>query len=281
MSDIGNKNEYLGFKEVVLADNEMADFYQRLNENVFDSLINEYLVIKNETGEIVDKLRWRGDKYTPVVFKDIKNEIMGVIKPRNPQQTLAIDMLYNKDITIKALTGKFGTGKDFLMISTALDLINSGKFEKLVWVRNMIPVKNTKEIGFLPGDAKTKMLPYALILADHMGGIDGLSFQMSQGRVEIENLGAIRGRSFQNTIIICSEAENMTKEHIQLLIGRVGNGSSLWLNGDYRQIDAKVFERNNGLLKAIDKLKGHPRFGYVKLLKNERSETAAMADLLD
>lgn len=73
----------------------------------------------------------------------------------------------------------------------------------------------------------------------------------------------------------------MTKEHIQLLIGRVGEGSSLWLNGDFKQVDHQVFSENNGLLTAIAKLKGHTRFGYVKLIKSERSETAAMADLLD
>ena len=61
--------------------------------------------------------------------------------------------------------------------------------------------------------------------------------------------------TLKNTIIMCSESENMTKEHIQLLIGRVGEGSALWLNGDYRQVDEKVFETNNGLTIAIDKLK--------------------------
>ena len=80
---------------------------------------------------------------------------------------------------------------------------------------------------------------------------------------------------------MCSEAENMTKEHIQLLIGRVGDGSALWINGDFKQCDGEVFRNNSGLITAVDKLKGHPRFGYVKLQKTERSETAAMADLLD
>ena len=80
---------------------------------------------------------------------------------------------------------------------------------------------------------------------------------------------------------MCSEVENMTKEHIQLLIGRVGEGSALWLDGDVKQVDAEVFQENSGMQIALNKLKGHPRFGYVKLLKTERSETAAMADLLD
>lgn len=104
---------------------------------------------------------------------------------------------------------------------------------------------------------------------------------LGQGKVELVHLGFIRGRDIKNSIIMCSEAENMTKEHIQLLLGRVGEGSSLWMNGDYKQVDGDVFLKNSGLILAVDKLKGHPRFGFVKLLKTERSETAAMADLLD
>jgi len=118
-------------------------------------------------------------------------------------------------------------------------------------------------------------------LADHVGGVDGLHMMMEEDQLEIIHLGFIRGRDIRKSIIICSEAENMTKEHIQLLIGRVGEGSELWINGDLKQCDAEVFEKNSGLMTAVQKLKGHPRFGYVKLLKSERSETAAMADLLD
>ena len=150
-----------------------------------------------------------------------------------------------------------------------------------MWVRNNIEVKNSKPIGHLPGDYKDKLLPFAMPLADHLGGVDSLELMMSQGKIEIVHLGFIRGRDIKDSIIICSEAENMTKEHIQLLLGRVGDGSSLWINGDYKQVDEKVFRENNGLITAIDKLKGHHRFGFVKLLKTERSETAAMADLLD
>lgn len=190
-------------------------------------------------------------------------------------------MLYNHDVTVKVLAGKFGTGKDYLMSSAAVDLIEKGKYEKIVWVRNNIEVKNSKPIGHLPGDYKEKLLPFAMPLADHLGGVDSLEIMIGQGRIEIVHLGFIRGRDIKNSIIMCSEAENMTKEHIQLLLGRVGEGSSLWINGDYKQVDGSVFRENNGLMIAVDKLKGHPRFGFVKLLKTERSETAAMADLLD
>ena len=272
--------EYFGFREVVMSDDMLAAMYEGASAIASeDWLINEYLIAKNEGDEVVDQFRWDGNGFIRVPFKTINSRYVGKVKPRNPQQQLAIDMLYNQDI--KVLAGKFGTGKDYLMTSAAIDLLERGKFERIVWVRNNVEVKNSKPIGHLPGDYKDKLLPFAMPLADHLGGVDSLEFMMSHGKIEIVHLGFIRGRDIKNSIIMCSEAENMTKEHIQLLLGRVGEGSSLWINGDYKQVDGEVFRENNGLMIAVDKLKGHPRFGFVKLLKTERSETAAMADLLD
>lgn len=273
--------EYLGFREATMTDDELSLFYQNKDNIHTDWLTNEYLVIKNNDGDVVDQFRWSGDGFVHVPYKAINSRYMGKVKPRNIQQQLALDMLYNQDITVKVLTGKFGTGKDFLMSSAAIDLIEKNKFDKIVWVRNNVEVKNSKPIGHLPGDYKEKLLPFAMPLADHLGGVDSLEILIGQGKIEIVHLGFIRGRDIKNSIIMCSEAENMTKEHIQLLLGRVGDGSSLWINGDYKQVDGSVFRENNGLMIAIDKLKGHNRFGFVKLLKTERSETAAMADLLD
>lgn len=171
--------------------------------------------------------------------------------------------------------------KDFLMISNALHLIKNKKYKKIIWCRNNIELKNSKPIGFLPNGMKDKLLPFAMVIADHVGGEDNLNALIDNKKIEIEHLGFMRGRDIRDSIIICSEAENMTKEQIQLLIGRISKNSALWLNGDYHQVDDKVFEFNNGLTTAIDRLKGHKRFGFVKLKDVERSETAQMADLLD
>ena len=274
-------DEYRGFQEITSDDERLPTFYSDLTNNVFDCRQNEHIIVYDADGVAKDFYRWDGTKYVLVGFKVIKNDYTGNVRPRNPQQRLAIDMLYNQDITVKILVGKFGTGKDYLMSSVALDLVMQGKFDKIMWVRNNVEVKNSKPLGFLPGDAFDKLLPFAMPLADHVGGRDGLERLISNQQIEVEHLGFIRGRDIKNTIIMCSEAENMTKEHIQLLLGRVGEGSALWLNGDYKQTDHKVFTENNGLMIAVDRLKGHPKFGFVKLVKTERSETAAMADLLD
>lgn len=274
-------DEYLGFKEVVLSDDEINSIFQNDTANIFGCLHNQYLIAKDGCDNILELMRCTGDKMVKVPYKTINSRFLGKVKPRNTQQQLAIDMLYNSDITVKVIAGKFGTGKDFLMCSAAIDLLEHNKFEKIVYVRNNIEVKNSKPIGYLPGSYNEKLLPFAMPLADHLGGTDGLSLMVGHGQIEIVHLGFIRGRDIKNSIILCSEAENMTKEHIQLLLGRVGEGSALWINGDFKQCDAEVFRQNSGLMAAVDKLKGHPRFGYVKLLKTERSETAAMADLLD
>lgn len=274
--------EYYGFRDAVMSDDEMSEFYSsERNENTYGCLQNEYLVLKNEDGQVCDQFKWNGTHYIKVPYKQVNTRFIGKVKPRNLQQQLALDMLYDQDITVKVLVGKFGTGKDYLMTSAAIDQLERGKFDKIVWVRNNIEVKNSKPIGHLPGDYKDKLLPFAMPLADHLGGVEGLEYMLSNNKVELAHLGFIRGRDIKNSIVMCSEAENMTKEHIQLLLGRVGEGSSLWINGDYKQVDGDVFMKNSGLVIAVDKLKGHPRFGFVKLLKTERSETAAMADLLD
>lgn len=274
--------EYTGFKDIVLTNpNDINALYDPKTNETFGCLENEYLIARDEKEEVIDLFKCKDGRLAQVPYKAIESKFAGKIKPRNIQQKLGIDMLYDTDTTIKILTGKFGTGKDLLMSSAAIDLIEKGYFDKLVYVRNNIEVKNSKPIGHLPGSSNEKLLPFAMCLADHVGGVDGLSYMIEKGVVEVVHLGFIRGRDIKNSIILCSEAENLTKEHIQLLIGRVGEGSNLWINGDFKQTDLAVFERNNGLMTAIDRLKGHPRFGYVKLLKTERSETAAMADLLD
>lgn len=278
---IKNSDEYVGYKDIKLSDEEMSYFYRNLNTNIYQCILGEYLIIRKNDGEIVDYRKWNGSEYAALSYKQINSHFIGKVKPRNPQQILAFDMLQDKDKTIKVISGKFGSGKDYIMISNALKMIEDGKYEKLLYIRNSLGVKDASEIGFLPGSKDEKLKPFAMPLADHLGGETGLDMQIMSGNIEIEHLGYIRGRDIKNTIIYCSEAENLTKEHVQLLIGRVGEGSALWMNGDFKQTDSAIFRINNGLMTSIQKLSGHEKFGYVQLQKTERSETAAMADLLD
>lgn len=104
---------------------------------------------------------------------------------------------------------------------------------------------------------------------------------IQDGLLEPVHLGFMRGRDIKNSIIFCDEAENLTKQQVQLLLGRVAEGTELWLAGDLRQTDHKIFQENNGLRGLINGLIGEELFGMVKLIKSERSATARLADKLD
>ena len=173
------------------------------------------------------------------------------------------------------------THNTYLACCAAYQMLQAGKFDKIVWVRNNIEVKDTNSIGALPGTYSEKMMVWAMPLADHLGGRGELERQINFGSIEVEHLGFLRGRDIKHAIIICSEAEHLTREHVHLLLGRVSEGSILILDGDKKQIDKRAFEKDNGLYAAIDKLKGNRLFGYVHLKESVRSETAKLADLLD
>ena len=265
-------SEYLGI--VRLQEDKYADFFeQKLSKD--DFVENEYVIIEN------DLYKFSNGFFKKVNYPVIDSKWSGKIKPKNIEQQAAMDMLLDNKTTIKLITGTWGTGKTLLLITAALKLLEDGLFDKIVWIRNNVQVANTDPLGALPGNEVDKMLPYVMPMADHCGGVDGILSLRDSGKLEVIPLGFLRGRSIRNSIIISSEAENLTKEHIQLLIGRVDEGSNLWLDADCKQRDKVVFSNSKGIEVLIDRLKGESLFGYVHLVKSERSATAALADKLN
>ena len=125
--------EYTGFKDIVLTNpNDINALYDPKTNETFGCLENEYLIARDEKEEVIDLFKCKDGRLVQVPYKAIESKFAGKIKPRNIQQKLGIDMLYDTDTTIKILTGKFGTGKDLLMSSAAIDLIEKGYFDKLV-----------------------------------------------------------------------------------------------------------------------------------------------------
>lgn len=265
-------DNYLGYTR--LSDDQMNLFYSE-NKLDFNPYENEYIICGTDVYCHQNGVNRR------VEYKTIKNNWSGEIKPRNIEQKAAFDMILDDTTTIKLITGTWGTGKTMILVTAALEAVNAGKFDKIVWVRNNVQTKDTDQLGALPGSELDKMLPYVMPMADHCGGVDGIDRLIEDGKLEVIPLGFLRGRSIRNSIIISSEAENLTKEHLQLLIGRVDEGSILMLDGDTRQRDRASFEKSKGLEILIDRLKNNKLFGYVHLIKSERSETAQLADLLN
>lgn len=272
--------DYTGIKDVCLSDEMLAQFYQN-QVNSDDLVENQYLNIRNAFNEPLETYVKRNKVLMKVNYPVIESNFMGLLKPRNPEQYCAFDLINNDNIPIKVLTSKFGCGKTLIMVAGMLQKLEQGKFDKIIYIRNNISVRNTEPIGHLPGTLLEKLIDWAMPFADHVGGIDGLKTLIDKGSFEVVPLNMLRGRSFRNSIIYSTEAENLTKEHIQLLMGRVDENSQLWIEGDTKQRDKDVFEKSHGLELMIERLKGIPEFGYVRLEKSERGKVAALADRLD
>ena len=273
--------DYKGYTEVEMNDDCLAHFYSHKDVWAGDLYENQYLLIKDSTGEIIDKYCRQNGELRQVLFCKLGSSFTGAIKPRNPQQACLFDMLKDKISKIKLVTGRFGSGKTLAMTNAALELIEKGKFERIVWVRNNVSVKDAPEIGYLPGTEIDKLMPYVMPLADHAGGEEGIKKMLENGTLEVIPLGHLRGRSLRNCIVFCTECENLTRQHIQLLMGRIDEGSQLWLDGDIKQRDKDIFEKSAGLERMIERLAGNKLFAHIHLEKSERSEVAALADLLD
>lgn len=236
---------------------------------------NEYVFYGDEIYKAQD------GKFKRVDYPTIESKWFGTVKPRNIEQRATIDMLKDRTSTLKLITGTWGSGKTLLLTCAALEAVEHGEFERIVWIRNNVQVKDTDQLGALPGDIYDKTLPYLMPFADHCGGVEGVIRLIDDKKLEVIPLGFLRGRSIKNSIIISSEAENLSKEHIQLLIGRVDEGSNLWMDADVRQRDRVNFEKSKGIETMIERLHGERLFGYVHLIKSERSETARLADKLN
>lgn len=272
---------YKGYTEIEFTDDQFAQIYStgRVDDYLFKE--NQYLIAKNTDGETADKFVQKGGKLERVPFQTLKNNYLGMIKPRNEQQELTIDLLLDPDTKIKIIKGVYGSGKDYLMLSAALQLIEKGKFEKIVFVRPNVSVRGLPDIGALPGTADEKLSWTLAPLWDKVGGEEGVAMMLQHKILESVPLLFIRGRSFENSIIYVTEGQNMTTEIAKLVIGRIGEGSELWINADTSQTDKRIFDEDNGVNKMIDKLSGNPLFGYVYMPKTERSLVAELATLLD
>lgn len=271
-----HENEWCGWSKYYPSAEQMAFLYSDPKINTLKCKTNEFAEIY-EGSELKDILFWTGENYRPLKYKEVRDKTLGEsIKPLNREQKMAFDLLQNQEIPVKLLVGAPGTGKDMLMIMHAIDLLQRGIMDKIIFVRNLVPFKDAPEIGFLSGNLEEK-ISWGLGPLRSILGEEGLMMYEEKGMIEAVNLGFIRGCSWDRTIIYVSEGQNITGGGYKLLISRCGKGSQLWVNGDILQTDDKKFETNNGLTRLVHSLQGDPLFGMVKLLKTERSEVAELA----
>ncbi|WP_316841819.1 PhoH family protein [Pedobacter gandavensis] len=220
----------------------------------------------------------------------VKSQKVFNISPRNEEQSMAIDALMNPSVKLVTIQGKAGTGKTLLAIACALEL---RKDYRQIYVTRPIVALSNKDIGFLPGDAKSKIDPYMAPIWDNLRFIKE-QYQhdpKTQARIEefvhtekilIAPLAYIRGRTLTKIFFIVDEAQNLTPHEIKTIISRAGEETKIVFTGDIYQIDTPYLDaESNGLSYLIESAKNHSLYAHITLDKGERSELANLAnDLL-
>lgn len=270
--------EYPGWKDYSPSEQELTTLYSMPHNNTLESNINEFAKIY-ENGELKDVLFWTGNEYRNLKYKEFTTNLGERIKPRNLEQKMYLDLLQNKDIPVKLCIGKFGTGKSMLALNYAIHEVQMGRVDKIIFVKNNLEVKGAGKLGTLPGGEIEKMAPWLRQIEDHIGP-QAFEEMINNGQIEPAHLSSIRGRDLKNCIILVDEAENLLTSNIQLLLGRVAENTEIIFCADVKQCDY-ADEKMSGIPKLIERLKGNKLFGMIKLIKTERSQVAALADLLD
>lgn len=272
---------------------ELDEMFQTLQPPDIELANNQYLVVKDLNVPLENKkdidyetmgiFRYVDGELQIVGEEHIRNQYVDYIKPKNVEQVCLFDCLLNPENTIIYAGGLPGAGKSFLLNNYALQELEKGRISKIVYVPNNAYTENSLEVGTLPGELLPKICGQIGPLIDLIG-IDRIQDMLAKEQLEIVPLASIRGRSFQNSIIIINEAQNLSESHIKLLVSRVGEGSRIFFDGDIKQADSQIFRNKNGLRLLLN-LRRSPIyskiFATVKLKTTERSLTAQAAQYLD
>lgn len=219
----------------------------------------------------------------------VKNRQAYGIRPRNEEQRFALDACLNPDIQLVSLTGGAGTGKTLLALAAALE--QEKDFDQIILTRPTIVLGN-QDIGFLPGDQKTKMSPFIQPMLDNINVIKAqfrpsskealhIEALLKEEKLLISPLAYIRGRSLGKVFFIVDEAQNLTPHEVKTIITRAGEGTKMIFTGDIFQIDSPYLDQwSNGLTHLGEKMNGQKLFQHIFLRKGERSELSEIASKL-
>lgn len=261
---------YTGIREIEPSESELADFYEgKIN---YDLKTNQYIIIKNTSGEVIDKLRWDGERFVKLSRTKLQS-----IKPKTPKQECLFDLLSNRNIPIKIIAGVAGSGKSKITISHGLHFVQKGEYGKIFIVRHNVSVGEKN--GYVKGSKLEKAMAWLGFFEDN---IDDQQLNMTdmfdRKILDTDFLEAMKGRDLKNAFIIVDEAEDLTIEQFKMMGERSSYESSICFVGDYNQTTQEKYKTNSGLSRAIEKLAGNPLVGIIVFddvnFDNVRSEAS-------
>ena len=245
---------------------------------------NENFILRNGSKSALVRYRLQDQ----VLLRVEKTNAYG-ITPRNAEQSFAMSVLLDPDISLVTLAGKAGTGKTLLALAAALQA--RSQYRQILLARPVVPLSN-RELGYLPGDIAAKLDPYMQPLYDNLSVIrhrfedsdpaaQRIQKLLEADKLVIAPLAYIRGRSLPRIFFIVDEAQNLTPHEVKTIITRAGGGTKIVFTGDIHQIDHPYLDSlSNGLSYLINRMVGQSLYAHVTLEKGERSELADMASRL-
>ena len=282
------EEEYTGYKEVILFDDELAEFYQNIlnqNINVFDLLINQYLIIKDSHNkEIIDSYKWTAEGYVKILHRKVESKLFGKLTPKDTYQQIAIDSLLSNQISM--IRGQAGTGKSFLAFNVMFSLLERGEIDKIIIFCNTVATKGSAKLGFYPGSRDEKLLDSQIgnLLSSKLGDKLIVEKMIAEGTLVLLPMSDIRGydTTGMNAAIYISEAQNLDIELMRLALQRIGEDGICILDGDSNaQVDMSQYAgNNNGMKRVSEVFRGSDIYGEVTLSKIHRSKIAELAQQL-
>ncbi len=311
---VSEEEFYQGWVKISVPAVELKrEFPTQLTQLAKDKVImqNEFVLVESNHNPHNHRVfRYLGNEK----FRPINNPSFNwPIQPRNPQQLMALELLLDTSIQFVCLFGPAGTGKTFLALLAGLhQLFVNKNYDRMIISRPVVPLG--RDIGFLPGTVEEKLHSWMMPIYDNMQYImhtinksntmnnqeepdegrknkhkkgphkhkkhHGITFEdlLHQGKISMEAITYMRGRTIPYQLILIDEAQNLTPHEIKTLVTRVGEGSKIILTGDPYQIDSPYLDfSSNGLVTASERFKGQPIFGSVYLQVSERSELSKLA----
>jgi PhoH-like ATPase len=201
------------------------------------------------------------------------------LRGRSAEQRIALELLLDPDIGIVSLGGRAGTGKSALALCAGLEAVMDRRQHRKVVVFRPLYAVGGQDLGYLPGSEADKMSPWAQAVYDTLSAVttqDVIDEVLARDMFEVLPLTHIRGRSLHDSFVIVDEAQSLERGVLLTVLSRIGAGSRVVLTHDVAQRDNLRVGRHDGVVAVIEKLKGHPLFAHVTLVRSERSPIAAL-----
>lgn len=276
------KDDYTGYQEIECTSEELANFYERQDENIFNLRENEYLILSHDE-EVVDLRVWRNGQHQFLNTKDFNSKWFGKVRPMTGDiyQKMLFDSLHDNQFTV--IRGKPGSGKSYIGLAALFDDLDHYRIDNIYIICNPVAARDFARLGFLPGDRRSKLLDSQIgnFLIGKLGDISVVEQLMDAGKLNLIPAADCRGMDIStNSGVYITEAQNSSIDMMKLMVQRIGENCKIVIEGDdATQVDLNAYAgENNGLRRLSEVFRGQDFYGEVRLQNCHRSKWAALAE---